>query len=434
MPRFVIFSDALDPVDVALGSPYLNENMYAKYKASTPIVTPNNVSQAMIADIREDIKDANIGARQEDLPFTRSTPYKEARFGGTKEKTILHYASEVKELKTFCWGIPLVTNCVLPQGSIVCHDPLGKGQQQVPAPFVFLHGKADYSKDDPELIFHQHIDGLAAMFATVRTLARNDEYDVIFIGIHETDVYAHWYDENKIRQIQFIGNEIKDLSRYGPVFIWSDHGATKQREDSPFFINRFLREKGWLDYTINQELMNDNNPNKWKVPKFPDSLPLGSPFVKINWRKTKFFCADAFDSMVDCTYRASNRDREKLREQLMATGYYDSVAFKREIFDTEGQYYKKTPDILPETSNGVNVSCNIHPKAETGINMCRARRGWHSNRACSILIGDELTAEINQMRDVYTAMKEFIDKQEPLANQKEEGYEFMEELAHDLMY
>jgi len=400
-----------------------------------PIITPNNVSLAMVADINVDLNKANIGARQEDLPFTRSTPYKELRFGGTAEKTILHYASEVKNLKVFCWGIPLVSQCVLPKGSMSCYDPLIKEQSPIPAPFVFLNGKTDYTKkEDYELIFHQHADSLCVLFATVRTLARNNDYDVIFIGVHETDIYAHWYDgDAKIRQIKFLGDEIRELSKIGPVFIWSDHGATLQRDDSPFFINKFLRDKGWLKYKIHEDII-EYNKKKWVDPKFPDTLPLGSPFVEIDWRKTKFFCADAFDSMVDCTYRACNKDRFKLMDQLMETRYYDSVKMKKDSFDKEGKYYKKTPDILPETSPGVSVSCNVHEKAEGGNNLCMMRRGWHSNRACSVLIGDELQTEIKCMRDVYTAMKEFIDKQKPEASQPIDESIIMEELAHDLMY
>lgn len=400
--RFVIFIDALDSKD--LGS-WLKDNLITEYNPGVPKVTPNVISQIM------------TGNRQEDMKFVRSTPYKKPRETDLKGNSILNYATD-KGLKVLQYGIPLCANIELPKGSVTTFDHF-LGQQAVPPVLQFAKDNMNMGEDDAELVFHAYVDQTAALFSTMRSIARNKQFDIMFVGFQPIDAYTHWYNEkNRRRLIQVLEEELKDLSRYGEILFFSDHGGTEKTKT--FFINKWLEEKGYLTYEVDYRLNDFHRP---EGVKFPDQLTLPHHHVWIDWKNTKFFCNDAFDAMVDKTENATQEDREVVKKELMKTGYFNSVKLKEEIFDKDGKEYASCPDILPDAAEGVMVSCNIHKKSGTkdGKSMDMIRNGWHSSRA---VVGctQKLKGTVEKPSDIYGLMQEFIDKElevEPLDKELE---------------
>jgi len=393
--RFVVFLDALDQKDI-LSSPWLTEKMKCGYNPGVPKVTPNVISQIM------------TGQRREDLPFMRSTPYKKPRVMHIEDKTILHYAAEEQGLRVFQYGIPLCSQIQLPDGSISTYDHFIHQGQAIPAVLQFAKNNVDYMKADSELIFHALVDETQTQFSTLRTIARNGNFDIMFWGYTFIDALTHWYnEESRRRLIYYVGEELKDLNRYGDILFFSDHGSTEQKK--VFFVNKFLYEKGYLKYEIYEKLMNFHEAYS---KQFPDQILLQHQHVYIDWNDSKFYSTDAFDAMIDVTDKATEEDKQKLKAELMETGYFNSVSLKEEILDKDGKCYELSPGIICDAAEGVLVSTNIHENAESGKNMDNLRGGWHSDRG---VFGS--TTDIRQSvtcpRDIYYAMCEFVRGQKP---------------------
>ncbi|MFW5889421.1 MAG: hypothetical protein ACOCUD_03475 [Bacillota bacterium] len=417
--KFIIFLDALDYNDL---TPWFKDNLITQYNPGVPKVTPNVISQIM------------TGKRQEDLEFTRSTPFKKPRYTDIKDETICHYAAKERELKILQYGIPLCANIDLPEGSFSMYDHFIHGPQNIAPIFQFVRENVSFLDDHPELIFHSYVDQASILFSTIRALARNGNFDVIFLGYQPLDAYTHWYNrENRIRLLQYLEEEIKDLSRYGDILFFSDHGGQKQ--EKIFFVNKWLQEKGYLHYTIYEDLIEYHKEleNK-KEEKFPDMILPQDPFVKIDFEKTKFLCVDAFDCMIDATVNATEQDLENIKSELMNTGYFNSVNLKTEIFDKDGEHFEETPMIIADTALGVNASCNIHPNAEKGKNLENTRTGWHSHRGVVGSNDKELSTKISKPSDIYLLMKEFIDKQEPESKKRESDQKNLEDLLMEGQY
>lgn len=383
--KFVVFLDALDYKDLT----HWFKLKCVQYNPGIPKVTPNVVSQIM------------TGIPQEDLKFIRSTPLKKPREMDIKDKTILHYATE-KGQRVLQYGFPLCSNIQLPEGSMSTYDHFQHGQQ-VPGVLQFAKDNVDYEemKENPELIFHAYVDQTSVLFSTMRSIARNDNFDTIFIYYQLFDAYVHLFNQDdKLRLIRIVEEELKDLARYGEILMFSDHGGSYR--DKVFYVNKWLHEKGYLHYKIYDELIEANGQVN---EEFPDQLDINSPFVLIDWEKTKFYCSDVFDCMIDATDKATEEDRDKLCKELMETGNFDSVQLKK-----PGKEYNFNPDIMPDSSEHVACSNNIHPNAGTeGKCMENQREGWHTNRAifgCTT----ELKTKVEKPTDIYDAMVEFLDK------------------------
>jgi hypothetical protein len=395
--RFVVFLDALDYLDVQEASNGWFKKLAKPYTPNVPRVTPNVISQIM------------TGKRQEDLEFARSTPYKKPRKRGLRNETILNYAAD-RKLKVFQFGIPLCATIELPPGNITTFDHF-LGPQPIPPGLRFIQAKKDFQEGDQNNIFNAYVDEAITLFASIRNLARNGHFDVYFLGYQPFDAYTHWYDEKARRElIKLVEMELMQTSQdlSADILFFSDHGSTKKTHN--FFLNLWLKEQGWLDYTVYYNLLDFHRP---KGAKHLDTVPLSSPYVYINWDKTKFYTNDAFDAMIDATDNATTDDKQKLREQLMKTGYFDSVALKEESFDPEGKFYNEMPDVLPETSEGVSTSCNVHKNAKDGDTLENIRTGWHSRRGVYGCSDETLTTEVHGPADIYKLIQEFVDKEEP---------------------
>jgi len=411
--RFVVFLDALDYKDVQAASNGWLKDIIKQYTPSVPRVTPNVVSQIM------------TGKRQEDLPFMRSTPFKKPREMFLTGHTILHDATD-RDLRVCQYGIPLCANIELPKGNISTYDHFLMQNQVVPPVLKFVQVQKDFGEGDEDNILNAYIDETTTMFASMRNVARNGAFDVFWLGYQPLDAYTHWYDEKRRRALlQVVEAELiqtqKDLK--AEIMVFSDHGSTPKTK--MFRINPWLKENGWFDYEVNYKLLEHHQqPNN----KFPDQIALQSPFVYIDWNKTKFYCNDAFDAMIDATEHATEEDKKLLCKQLMGTGWFDSVHTKAELFDPSGECYDKTPEIIPETSEGVSTSCNIHKNAEGGKNLGSIRTGWHSRRGC-VGCTDGTDVVVNNPRDIYTMMKEFISKEKPRKTEEQIEQIVLEDLA-----
>jgi len=314
------------------------------------------------------------------------------------------------------YGIPFCSKIELPEGSISTYDHFLHNNQNVPPILKFAKDNYRFHKDDEELIFHSYVDQTSLIFSTIRTIARNGNFDMFFIGYHFIDAYTHWYhEENKRRLVEALSYELKDLNRYGEILFFSDHGSTEQKK--VFFVNKWLYEKNYLSYEIYEKLI---KYHKTYNSEFPDQLNLEHTHVFINEDKTKFYSCDAFDAMIDKTDKATQEDRDRLRTELMETGYFNDVYLKEEYLDKLAKYYDFCPDIIPDAKEGVLVSCNIHPKAEYGLNMDLLRGGWHSSRGVVGCTEKLDYVKIHKPYDIYTILEKFVDKQTPDAKNREE--------------
>lgn len=395
--RFIVFVDALDFADVQAASNGWFKELAKQYIPNVPRVTPNVISQIM------------TGKRREDLGFMRSTPYKKPRKTGLRGETILHYTTS-RNLRVFQYGIPLCATVQLPQGSISTFDHF-LGKQPVPPILQFAQARKNFQKDDLDNIFNAYVDEATTMFSTIRNIARNGQFDVFWLGYQPIDAYTHWYDENARRDlIKVVEAELQQIQAdlHADILFFSDHGSTKKKK--MFRLNIWLKENGWLDYEVYYKLLDFHRPKNIELTA---QIPLNSPYVYINWDKTKFYCNDAFDAMIDATDKATDEDKEELKKQLMQTGFFDSIALKEELFCSDGEHYDELPDVIPETADGICTSCNIHKDAETGKNIGNMRTGWHSKRASYGCTDKELSTAVSEPTDVYKLMKEFVDKEEP---------------------
>jgi hypothetical protein len=349
------------------------------------------------------------------MKFVRSTPYKKPRTTDIEGDNILTYAANDLNLNVFQYGIPLCANVKMPEGSISTFDHFLHNNQFVPPVLKFAKDNMDFLKDDQELIFHSFVDQTSILFSTIRTIARNGNFDLLFIGYQFVDAYTYWYnEENKRRLVEYVSWELEDLNQYGDILYFSDHGSTEQKKT--FFVNKWLYENGYLKYRIFDELI---DYHKFYNKEYPDQLTLEHQYVIVDWDQTKFYCVDAFDAMIDATENATKEDKEELKKKLMDTGNFNSVLLKEEIFEKEGKEYDFCPEIMPDAAEGVLVSCNIHPNAETGKNMDLLRGGWHSNRAVIGSTDKDLSnREYRGPQDVYLTIKEFISKQSPEAKKR----------------
>ena len=402
--KFVVFLDALDQNDL---TDWMKEQCVRPYTANEPPVTPNIISQIM------------TGKRREDLPFMRPTKYKKPKSLDIEGKTLFHELTD-RGLKVFQYGIPLCSNITLPEGSFSCFDHF-QGQQGVPAPLLHLQDNMNMLEDDPELVFHGMVDKAIRTFADMRTLARNDQFDVIFLGFTGVDAYTHcWNPENKARLIEVLEYELKDLQRYGELLIFSDHGNTAMTD--VFFPNQWLHEKGWLEYKVYYDLYEFHVDEKIKEKT---QMHFEAPFVMIDWDKTKFYTTDAFESMIDATENATDEDVKELIEQLMETGYFDKVSDRNEILDKDGECFEDCPRIIPSPKEGIVTSCNIHKDGpdnkEKGFEF--VRKGWHSPRGV-VWSTEEIAKEtINEPREIYDVILDFLKDVEPKPEKEEENEE-----------
>lgn len=391
--RIVLFLDALSLRDL---KPWLKKHLITRWNPGVPKVTPNVISQIM------------TGNKPSDMNFIRSTPFRKPRSTHLTGETVLQYACK-QGLNILQYGIPLCANMKLPDGSLSVYDHF-LGQQMVPAALQFAKDHMSVLDEDPKMVLAAFIDQSLTQFSTLRTMIRNNQFDMIFMGYQYIDAYTHcWNPASKKRLIGYLEEELKDLNQYGEILYFSDHGNTAMKDI--FYINKWLSRHGWLKYKVYYNLIEYNREGR--DIKYPDTMTLISPFVVVDWAKTKFFCTDAFDAMLDETENTTEEDRKKLCGQLMKTGFFESVKTKYELFSRTDKCFYATPAIMPDSAKGIVVSCNVHKNAgPKGDCMENARKGWHDPNAVlgsTDKVMKNLGVKVTGPRNITQYLKTFID-------------------------
>jgi len=231
---------------------------------------------------------------------------------------------------------------------------------------------------------------------------RMDQFNVGFLSVRWADSFTHWHYHEDFRQrlIQYIDFEIQETMMMGDdlnLCWFSDHGGTPLKQ--VFHINKWLREKGWLDWKYLAKRHKDASP------QFPDQADISSPFVEIS-DDSKAICADAFDSCIDIL-NADEEDVHKLRQQLRETGMFNEVYLKEELYPGS-ENNPKIPRIIPDRKEGVLVSGNIHPNAEKGWNIENSRDGEHSTLGCFGANKPLNSKRILKAQDFHKVIEDFV--------------------------
>jgi len=156
------------------------------------------------------------------------------------------------------------------------------------------------------------------------------------------------------------------------VMWWSDHGS--QRRKKVFRINKWLKEKGFLDYKVDEEFAKKLKNRDVVDSPFSDQMGFNHPAVEINWDNTVAFCSDAFDSMIDVTENATKKDIEEIKNRLKTHPAIKNVWKKSEYFKGDESKYWFMPKLIVERGDNVLVTSNIDPDVKTFIR--NAPKNW----------------------------------------------------------
>lgn len=368
MAKVIVFLDALDPRECV---DWLSETKQGRVISGIPRVTPPIIGSFL------------TGKSPGEHGLVRPTPLYRPQMNRPKGDTIIDLAAKRGRVLSFM--IPFTLG-VDPPNAIVAQSGMA-GEGIVPLPVLRLAQSQPEPTDcDPEQMLQCYVDHVRNVFATIRQLMRNDVADTYFISIREIDAFTHWFYETDCRQrlIQYIGFEMSEFPLMGSDLdlLWfSDHGGCPKT--GRFEINRWFIEKGYLKITYlqkrHEKMMEQQQKAGQKI--FKDQVGVQTPLVQIE-DGSKFVSADLFDACVD-VLDASESEIEKLRDELLATGYFKAVYRKHELFPgCNGD--DDIPEIIPDRKDGLLVSCNVHPRAEAddADEIVNLRSGDHSPFGC----------------------------------------------------
>ena len=373
--RIIVALDALDFNKVQASECEWFKETGKEYKPNTPRVTPWIFSQILTG--------------RQDEKYRRSTPYKKPRVTDLEGHTIFHDCTD-KGLKVFAYGFPLCANIKLPEGSLTTFDHFLGPRQNVPPVLKMARAGGNPEKDDKDNIFNAMVDETTAMFANMRNFIRNNKFDVVFLYYQLFDACTHIYrPDDYISLMRLVEAEIKQTGKdlKAPIFYFSDHGSMEAK--GYFHVNRWLKEKGYLDYEINEDYAKFHKA---------ECVVLQSPFVKFNKEKSQFACFDAFDCMIDVL---QSKNEDKLVRDLMDTGYFEKIIRQGNL-------------VIPTLKEGYIASNNLI----LGSKFEKMRNGWHSDHA---IVGcTEFEPKAKNPCEVYEDLKKFCLKEEPKKEEKKE--------------
>lgn len=422
--KFVLFIDALDPRDVAQYAPGMAQDMVGDYDVGVPRVTPNIVSQAM------------TGLPPEEMEMMRSTPmFEPSEDGGFETEDgewaegerrvgIHDYTNILSDLddegvRLFQYGTPFCAFVDLENGMSV-HDEMTN--PAAPDFMNFASPPVSFQNDDWDLVADSYISDTVLEFETMKQIARQDNVDTVFLGYKHIDHATHWHaPEIKGDLIRVIWSYIQDLREMGhEVMWWSDHGS--QHKEEVLRINKYLAEQGYLSYEIDEDFLEQAEEKGLVERNFEDQLQLSHPAVEVDWEETIAFSSDAFDSMVDVTPHATEDD---IRFAVDALNDHPAIANawrKEDYLNPDGEKFWFAPEIIVERGDGVLVTGNIDPDAETYVddvpkdweefpedNM-GMRPGVHSRWGC--YGGDIEDVEIDEPWELRDVMYNFVNPEE----------------------
>jgi 3'-phosphoadenosine 5'-phosphosulfate sulfotransferase (PAPS reductase)/FAD synthetase len=451
--KFVIFVDALDPVDVKQACPEMYNDMKDMYDVGVPRVTPNIVSQVM------------TGKKPEEMEMIRSTPKWEPseeedrrwkheggdpveaeegpernpmgdpvqgqrRVGIHPYDNILESLDE-KGVSVFQYGTPFCSFVDLENGMSV-HDEMTN--PAAPDFMNFASPPVSFMEDDWDMVADCYISDTVLELETLKQIARQENVDTVFLGYKHIDHCTHWYAPNiKKDVIKVIWAYIQDLREMGhEVVWWSDHGS--QKKNQVFNINKWLKENGFLDYSVDEKFAEKLEEKGITDSNFDQQMQLDHPAVEVNWDGSVAFSTDAFDSMVDVTEDAKDAQIEQVKKELNEHPAVKNVWRKQEVMDEEADKYWYAPEIIVERDNHVLVTGNVHPDVPSFVedvpddweqypydNMGK-RPGVHSRHGC---IGGDIpiTTQIedgkpHQIREV---LEDFVIIEEGNVDEKRQA-------------
>ena len=406
----VVFIDALSPREL---SGVLSDWHQGEMDADVPRVTPR-----VMSSIYTGLNPAKNGMM--DI----------SRYGGEDstrpEKSTFIDQAVREDLDVLSMGMPFCVPFRERNENSMLHGDASRGiSQTVPEEAITSlrvpPPSADMIEDHPDTTFSSFLDQTRQFFFRAKETIRKGDFDVAFLGYRLIDSYCHFqhteerngkaYRKHLIDHLQSLIQEI-DNQVDGEVMFFSDHGQTELT--NTFRINKWLKEKDYLDYKVDYDFISDLEDYQGKGEQHPvdnrveNQITFGQPGVKLIEENSQVVCADPFDSCLTLLVDREDFDEEKFREELMNTGLYRSVKYKWEIYDGDEDFYETVPDIIPDRAEGVFVSGNLH---KDPIGMGYYRTGVHDRKACfgattRLNIPDK---DVIKPEDMYEIITDFID-------------------------
>jgi hypothetical protein len=389
MTDVIVFIDALSPDEL---SGVLAKMYTGDIDAGTPRVTPSVMSKVYTG-----LSDAETGILAQ-CSYTANGSIKRPAQSTFIDQLSRQDRDVVTMSMPFCVpfhvGIEDLANGAGEVNSILHGTDLQESfcVPESGAPSVQTNATAvDARTDHPDDSYASINDMVTIKFAKFRELIRNAEPSVAIIGIQSVDKYCHFnhleerggktYREHLIDGIAEAVKSVWGMID-GDVLFFSDHGQTELEQS--FYVNRWLSQNGWLEYEVDQDLMELHNAvlrgegEKILTDKIEGVIESNRESVTVS-DESEVIASDPYDSQLTLLKDRDSVDTERLRQELLDTGMYRSVNFKWELFDKNAEYYEQTPDIIPDRKEGVFVTGSLHREP---IGFGYYRSGVHHWRGC----------------------------------------------------
>lgn len=284
-------------------------------------------------------------------------------------------------------------------------NPLAQMCMQPPVGGDMSDSEADWDRK-----FNGKREDIYAKSSSMLNSINTGGFDIAFIGIRSPDEYTHfqWHEDYRVKILEALANEIGRWQVNHDILWWSDHGSEEKKE--VFRVNRWLADKGYLDLDIDlkyaerfSEDMSDMQPqDQQQGQNIKNQLGLQQPGVEIG-DDTQAMSTDPYDSCI--TVVDDELDRDELINEMMGTGYYDSVKKTEEQWGN-GEYIDICPDIVTLRADNVLVTGNVHPEP---LGMGFMRSGVHSKYGAWGTTDDSLEREGDVTpQELHDVIWEFI--------------------------
>lgn len=379
--KFVVFIDALSPNDMSRAD-FLPSTMKGEVEIPPPRVTPRVLSSVYTgldpAETGIMAKHAH-GEKDADRP-EQTTVMEKAQVAGNDVLNLYMPYCVPQRNRNGSAGIATAA------GEPSVSPEEASNELVVPGPAGELLGEPRH-----DISFDYMVDYANALFSTARTLSPN--YDIVFIGFRIIDSYCHFQfdmgvdgrhadvgERYRDRLTEVVDIQLQQLEPRGDVLWFSDHGATEMTE--VFRVNKWLSEKGYLDYDIDLEfrekarefdLMHDvQHPS---VAPVNNQFVPGQPGVSLS-EDSQAICSDRYDS---CITLLDESIEQELVDELASLDQYRGVYTRDDLYDEDARHFNEAPHIIPDRDKGVFVSGNVHPDP---IGMGWHRTGVHDKWGC----------------------------------------------------
>jgi hypothetical protein len=379
--KFVVFIDALSPNDLSR-TDFMPSTQAGQVDIPAPRVTPRVVSSVY------------TGMNPAETGMIRKHAHGGADPDRPEQTTVMEKAQHA-DLDVLNLYMPYCIPQRYQNGSAGIGTSAGEvsatpqemtGTISVPGPSGDLVGEQRH-----DIAFDFMVDYTNALFSTARTLSV--DFDVVFIGFRAIDSYCHFQydtgvdgrhadvgDRYRDRLAEVVDIQLRQLEPRGDVLWFSDHGATNRTET--FRVNKWLAEKGYLDYTVDEEfreqareygmMRGEQHPIESRVEN--QFIP-GAPGVAFS-DDSQAICSDPYDS---CITLLDESVQEDIVADLESLDQYRAVHTRDKLYDEDDHYFENAPHIIPDRDEGVFVSNNVHPDP---IGMGWYRTGVHDKWGC----------------------------------------------------